>query len=113
MLRVVGRCVALSRGDTGRLRLTFTGLQLTDDDVIIFTVRPLPGSYDKIIEKRTTATDNVAVVVFTPDDTQEMTPFRYAYDVRILKTIDNGTVDVLTPYPPAAFDIVEVIGDGK
>lgn len=99
--------IAVTRGDTGTVTLTFTGDDTPENGTIaLVTVKKNVDSEEPLWEKRVTIADGKAEVGLRSEDT-DVAYGKYWWDVRLLYT--NG--DVYTPMKPAEFRVLEAVGD--
>ena len=114
MFDVLGRTIRVSRGDTGVIRFAAEGIDLTENDLCVFTVKRRSGG--TVIEKVIEPEENVYLIPFTNADT-EIPVGDYEWDIRIAldaKTDGNGRVtggrEIITPWPPATLRIAKAVG---
>lgn len=115
MFDVLGRTIRISRGDTGVIRFLADGIELTANDLCVFTVKRRSGSV--VMEKVIAPEENAYFIPFTNEETERMQADDYLWDIRIALdavTDDTGRVtggrEVLTPWAPGVFKIVKVVG---
>lgn len=108
MLTVEGNDIALTRGDSLTLALCFEGRTVPPTARARFSVKRCPQEEAPLIERTLPVTDSRALLRLAPSDTQALPPRTYFWDVRLLYA--DGTVT--TPMDYAAFEVLEVIGNG-
>lgn len=106
MFKVDNNNISLIRGDSGVFTLSIadtngTPVELTDGDVLTFTLRRTPWSPTIVLQK--TITDGTLTI--NPADTQDMPFGSYVYDVELKRT--DGYVD--TVIPPHRFLLMEEV----
>lgn len=106
MFVVNGTDVTISREDTGVLTVAMSGDVPADGTTAIVTVRKNIGTATSVWEKRLTVQSGQILINLSTHDT-DIAPGAYYWDIRLL--YDGG--DVYTPFAPAVFQIVEVVGD--
>lgn len=116
MFDVMGRTIRISRGDTGLIRFAIEGVDLTQSDLCVFTVRRRSGG--TVMEKVIEPEDGAYLVPFTNEETEKMQVGEYAWDIRIaLDAVTDGTGrvtggrEIITPWPPAPLKITKVVGN--
>lgn len=108
MIKVEGLEITVSRGDTGTLEINFDscGDPLINTTALI-SIQKVKGEPNRIWEKRVEIDDNHCVLDLAHEDTN--LPCRdYWWDIRLLS---NGDSDIMTPFEPQKFKIVEVVGN--
>lgn len=115
MFDVNGRTIRISRGDTGLIRFAAEGIELTEKDLCVFTVKRRSGGavMQKVIEPE----ENAYLIPFTNADT-EIPVGDYEWDIRIAldaQTDGTGRVtggrEIITPWPPATLRIAKAVGN--
>lgn len=106
MFKVDNNNISMIRGDSGAFTITITDtngtpVELTDGDVLKFTLRRTPRSPTIVLQK--TITDGTLTI--NPSDTQDMPFGSYVYDVE-LKRADGYTDTII---PPHEFCILEEV----
>lgn len=119
MFEVKGRRVRISRGDTGQVVIAARGVEFGAADRAVVTVKPAEGVRGALIERTlSVSADGTCVWVLTNEDTQDLEPDSYSWDVRFVlgaeldedgRVIDGAAV--LTPFAPQPFEVLEVVGD--
>ena len=128
MFTVNGTEIALSRGDTGALRILAnatrrdTGEPFTfgENDRAVFSIKA--GNGQIFMQKECPMENNSFVIVFQNDDTDNLAPGGYTWDVRYVinpyydtddpatrKIIDGD--QVITPKLPMNMTLLTVVGD--
>lgn len=114
MFDVLGRTIRISRGDTGLIRFAAEGVDLTEKDLCVFTVRRRNGG--TVLEKVIEPEENAYLIPFTNEDT-EIPVDDYEWDIRIAldAVTDNtgrvtGGREIITPWAPATLKIVKAVG---
>lgn len=115
MFKASGTRIQISRGDTGVLTFAASGVELTDNDRAVFTVRSRNGAV--VMEKVAVPEDNKVHIPFLNEETQRMREGDYAWDIRYaLGAVldEEGRVtdghEVLTPMFPGVLTIEKVVG---
>lgn len=119
MFEIRGKRIRISRGDTGQVVIAAKGATFTEADRAIVSVKREAEDREALIEKvLTVSPDGTCVFRLENADTQDMEPGAYVWDVRFVlgATLDEaGRVtdgeDVLTPFAPQTFDVMEAVGD--
>lgn len=106
MFTVQNNNISLIRGDSGAFTISITdtggnAVDLTEGDVLTFTVRRTPRSPTIVLQK--TITDGTLTI--NPSDTQDMPFGSYVYDVELKRA--DGYVD--TVIPPHEFLLLEEV----
>ena len=115
MFETNGRTIRLSAGDTGLIGFEVEDVQLTEEDLAVFTVRRRNG--ELMMEKVLTPAENVYKLPFLNQDTEKWREGEYMWDLRIVmgaQTDAQGHVangrEVITPFAPGVLRIVKVVG---
>lgn len=115
MFDVLGRTIRISRGDTGLIRFSAEGIDLTEKDLCVFTVKRRSGG--TVMEKVIEPEEGAYLIPFTNADT-EIPVGDYEWDIRIALDAEldgtgrvTGGREVLTPWPPATLRIVKAVGN--
>lgn len=108
MVQINGNDIALTRGDTLTLGLRFGGRVAPPTARALFTVKKNPRDRQAVIEKTLPIRDSAAVLTLAPEDTRALSVRTYFWDVRLL----YAEGQVYTPMEYAAFQVLEVIGNG-
>lgn len=98
MFKVDDNNIRMIRGDSGVFNISITDIngrnvELTDGDVLTFTLRRTPRSPTIVLQK--TITDGTLTI--NPSDTQDMPFGSYVYDVE-LKRADGYTDTIIPPH---------------
>ena len=98
MFKVDDNNIRMIRGDSGVFNISITDIngrnvELTDGDVLTFTLRRTPRSPTIVLQK--TITDGTLTI--NPSDTQDMSFGSYVYDVE-LKRADGYTDTIIPPH---------------
>lgn len=98
MFEVDDNNIRMIRGDSGVFNISITDIngrnvELTDGDVLTFTLRRTPRSPTIVLQK--TITDGTLTI--NPSDTQDMPFGSYVYDVE-LKRADGYTDTIIPPH---------------
>lgn len=109
--------ITVSKGDDINLSYSFIDENesqepsdhiLSIDDKIIFTVKQMYSSSNILILKEVNGNGTNTIDFFiTSTDLNKLEPGIYKYDIRIKTKLEG----VKTPFKPAKFTILEVIGD--
>ena len=116
MFGKVGHELYLSRGDTGYLRVNLaSSYATTENDRVLFTIK---DGDQPIIVRVITPVNNIAIVPFTNAMTENLPAKDYLYDVRFFMNavLDDDGIPIngdmiRTPFKPAAFHLLETVGD--
>lgn len=117
MFELYGRTIRLSRGDTGIIPFRIDGVKLEAEDRAVFTVKARSGQI--ILQKVLAPKDeSLFYMPFVNDETDDMKPGIYEWDLRVVlgaQVNSKGMVtdgrEVITPWPPAKFEVVKVVGE--
>lgn len=117
MVKVHGISICIPQGDTGLVKFTVEGAELTEDDLGIFTIARRDGTplLRKILPPA--ENENAFHLPFTYEDTATMKPDTYNWSLRV---VDKGTFDakgrlvgatqLQTAVPQGVLTIREVAG---
>lgn len=115
MFEVSGRMIRLSRGDTGLITFEVDGLNLTEKDRAVFTVKRRGGGV--VLQKVIEPEGNRVLVPFVNEDTEKLRPDVYEWDIRyVIEAVEDeeGRVtngrEVLTPFLPGDFKVERTVG---
>lgn len=119
MLQIKGLHIRLSRGDSACITIEAAGLELSELDRAVVTVKKTPDSPIPIIENTLSAYDGVFVWEIGSADTVHLSGMYY-WDLRFIigsihdsgEIVENGA-RIITPFSPQPFEIMEVIGDAS
>ena len=117
MFNVDGFSIALSRGDTGAIKITArTTYTFAAADRALFSIKNALGN---VVKESAFALDNKAfIVTFFNADTDNLPPGVYSWDVRYIinpyydsagKIIDGD--QVITPKQPMELQLLQVVGE--
>lgn len=127
MFRVEGTNIIISRGDTGALRIhanatrqdTGTPYTFGERDRAVFSIKDNKGELKR--QKAYTLTNNAFIVVFTNQDTENLTAgngytwdVRYAINAYFDDEAHQHVVDgdqVITPNTPMSMNLLTVVGE--
>lgn len=106
MFTVQNNNISLIRGDSGAFTISITdtggnAVDLTEGDVLTFTVRRTPRSPTIVLQKTITG----RTLYINPTDTQDLTFGAYVYDVELCRA--DGYTDTIIP--PHEFLILEEV----
>lgn len=106
MFTVQNNNISLIRGDSGAFSISIAdtngnAVELTDGDVLTFTLRRTPRSPTIVLQKTITG----RTLNINPTDTQDLTFGAYVYDVELKRA--NGYTDTIIP--PHEFLILEEV----
>ena len=94
MIRLIQRRLIIPRGDTGSF--TIPALTTVDvNDVVVFSIFD-PLTHRKIFQKRISALGQVLNIVFSHNDTANLQPGKYVWDIKYYKNptiVDDEIVD--------------------
>lgn len=98
MFQAQNNNIVIIRGDSGAFTISIADtngspVELTDSDVLTFTLRRTPRSPTIVLQK--TITDGTLTI--NPSDTQDMPFGSYVYDVE-LKRADGYTDTIIPPH---------------
>ncbi|MBO9484025.1 hypothetical protein [Salinisphaera sp. G21_0] len=91
---------AFLRGDSYAIPIAFEGddgqLQDLTGWTLIFTLKfhRMQPDDDAVLQKRMTVSGTTAVIYLAPEDTNELTPYRYEYDLQLI-TPDGSAVSTI------------------
>lgn len=100
--------ISIIQGDTGVIDFVIDNYQLSEGDVVYFTVvdKDLPKGSEPVIKKKITEfNDGAAAINLLALDTQELEPKKYFYDIQV--NTKDGRVD--TVIAPSKFVVMEGI----
>ena len=110
--------IRITRGDTASLEVTFEGDAPGAEDTVIASVKKGAKKPDTLLEQELqlvgTGTDGEGaeavswskyLLTIASEDTEKLAFGGYVWDLRILYA--DG--QITTPFPPAAFDVLEVV----
>lgn len=110
MLRIEGKTIQLTRGDTTRIAIVLEGRELMDGTEAVFTVKRGQWKHNEpVIRKTLTVVDNRAHV-FLSDEETDIEPGSYVWDCRV-KEVDDEGMNIFTPMEYGRFAVLEAIGD--
>lgn len=109
MLRIIGRDIELTRGDTARISITIKtksgqNYELKSGDVLEITMRQYADRDSKELLHKVIPNDDQAII-FSSEDTGGLECGDYVYDVQL--TLLNG--DVNTVIPPSRITICKEV----
>ena len=109
MMELNGLNIEISKGDTGSIRVTFTGQDVPEDGTIaLVSVKSCANEEEPIWEKRIPVANAGCVIQLLHEDTS--LPFGiYKWDLRLIYN-DGG---IYTPMKPAKFIVVERVGNAE
>lgn len=91
-------------------------MTLTGEDRAVFTVKSRSGQV--ILQKVLAPDGELFYMPFVNDDTDDMKPGVYEWDLRVVlgaQLNSKGAVtdgrEVITPWPPSKFEVRKVVGD--
>ena len=94
MIRLIQRRLIIPRGDTGSFTIpAITTLDV--NDVVVFSIFD-PLTHRKIFQKRISALGQVLNIVFSHNDTANLQPGKYVWDIKYYKNptiVDDEIVD--------------------
>jgi hypothetical protein len=110
-MRINGRDIFMTRGDTERFEVSLYDLTIDIDrpflegDTVYFTVKTSTQTKTKLFQKVVTVfQDGIAKFTIEPENTKDLRYHEYVYDVQMVK---EG--DVTTIIPPSKFVIEEEV----
>lgn len=104
MFNIENRTISLTRGDTARIEIAISNTvtdepyELQDGDTILLTVKRTTNSPEKF-QKSASGSNTIHI---RPEDTKDMTPGRYMYDVEVR----TAAGDVYTVIPVSEFNLL-------
>lgn len=115
---VTTKKITMHRGDTGTVRFRFPGLDAVSADNIkaVFTMRNKHGA---IVKQGIYEPDGISVPVgFMNNDTGNLDPGSYSYDIRIVGNatygesgkIDDGDLIYTPPGAPFEIELLDTVG---
>lgn len=110
MLRIEGKSIQLTRGDTARISIVLEGRDVADGTEAMFTVKKTAWRHNvPLLRKFLTAASGRLHLFLDPEETK-LEPGEYVWDVRIKETDEEG-MNVFTPMEYGRFAVLEAIGD--
>lgn len=88
MIRLIQRRLIIPRGDTGSFTIPALGA-VDPTDIVVFSIFD-PLTHRKIFQKRVTAIGQVLNIVFSHNDTANLQPGKYVWDLKYYK---NPTIE--------------------
>ena len=102
--------IAITRGDTATLEITFEGDIPTDGDTVVMALKTSPNKSECIWEKEATSfEEGVLRYDITTEDTADLPFGTYYWDLRIF--YKDG--QVTTPFSPKKFVVQEVVTNDR
>lgn len=95
---ITGTSVYMTRGDTEVLTVSCPAKPFQTGDVVELTIRMSAGYGPSLIHKKVTSftEEGKALIVFEPQDTNDMQFNTYSYDVQVTYA-DIGVKTIITP----------------
>lgn len=116
MFKIDGSRIIISRGDTALMAIQTAGVELDDNDRVIFSIKTDDGKI--FFQMTVTPENNIVKIPFVNEVTQNWAQGKYKWDVRyVIDAIygSNGAVidgsEVITPMTPSVFEVLEVVGE--
>lgn len=110
------RAITMTKGDTGSIDVTVTGMEFEEDDRAIWTVKNSSGQM--IFERYYEIQNDGFIIVFVNGDTDQLPAGQYRWDLRFVKNPiweDSRIVDgdvVATPGNSAfVLQLVDPVGE--
>ena len=106
-MKIQGTDISMIRGDSEAIKVSCRNesgvdVPFAEGDIVYFTVKKSPYTEEKILQKIVTEfTDGVALITIFPEDTRELKPGAYYYDIQLNRA--NGQVKTIIP--PSRFNI--------
>ena len=106
-MKIQGTNISMIRGDSEAIKVSCrdesgVDIPLVEGDIVYFTVKRSTYTEEKILQKIVTEfTDGVALITIFPEDTRELKPGAYYYDIQLNRA--NGQVKAIIP--PSRFII--------
>lgn len=82
-MRVVGTDLYMTRGDSESIKVSVSGVTLSDGDMLEMTVRKRFGSPPVFYFKGTEFQDGSMTIPIYPDDTSKLPVGEYVYDIQL------------------------------
>lgn len=105
MIEIKGKTIAIGRGESLPLKLSFSKDVPEDGTEVRFTVKKKTEDVSALIEVSDNIEDGEVCIQLSHDDTNQ-SPGTYVWDVQLV--YENG--DVSIPMDPAPFLIKEAVG---
>lgn len=107
MLRIVGRKITLTRGDSAELSIKVSKrdgslYELNPNDKLTFTIKKTITDENPLLQKEFTGNN---VVVLTPEDTKPLSFGKHIYDIQL--SLADGSI--YTVVPSSEFIIAEEV----
>lgn len=106
MIKIKGMDVSVSKKDSASYTVTFDGDIPPDGTEALVSIKRNPNVNEAMLEKKYTISDGMIDVNFTSEET-DFVPSVYYWDIRLI--YEDGKV--FTPFNPAKFEILEVVGN--
>lgn len=99
-MRISGTDIYMTRGDTESIKVSISGVDLSDGDILEMTVRKRFGSPPVFYFKSTNLQSGIVSIPITPENTENLPVGNYVYDIQltysgIVKTIIKPSKFVL------------------
>ena len=104
-MRIEGTDIYMIRGDNESLTISMEDAQgnaipFEEGDTVYMTVKKSTATQEKVMQKTATEfVDGKATFEIEPEDTKELSPYKYVYDIQLTKA--EG--EVRTLIKPSAF----------
>ena len=83
MIRLIQRRLIIPRGDTGSFSIPTQG-SVEEGDIAVFSIYD-PMTRTTVFEKEIPATEEILTIPFTHNDTVNLQPKKYVWDIKIYK----------------------------
>jgi len=83
MIRLIQRRLIIPRGDTGSFTIPVRGI-VEEGDIAIFSIYDTL-THTTVLEKRVPATEETLTIPFIHEDTVELEPKKYLWDIKIYR----------------------------
>lgn len=106
-MKIQGTNISMIRGDSEAIKVSCkdesgADVPLVEGDIVYFTVKRNTYTEEKILQKIVTEfIEGAALITIFPNDTRELIPSNYYYDIQLNRA--NGQVKTIVP--PSKFTI--------
>lgn len=108
-MKVENTNLSMIKGDTEYISVFCDNYFFQEGDILEFTVRQTPEHFKKLIYKKVSNfIGNRAEIKIEPEDTKNLAPSTYKYDIQL--TLSNG--DIKTIVPCSKFTILQEVTYG-
>ena len=110
MLQIDGYNIGIPSGDTLSMRVQFAGASVPAGTQVLFTVRLNPGDQQGILERTYIVDGDGGILIYLIGSETRLPPGTYAWDLRLIWPIEGAPARIITPFVPAKFKVLEVVG---